>query len=133
MKEKDIQTVFAKKNSICGFFELKLCKSLSIPFSSVKEHQKKALLQAQNKGIFHKINDAPIFRGQKTRFTNQKPFDCFFMQGDAYVVICFYEPRKSKTFYYVPIDEWIKLERREKRKSATEALIQKAAYTVVVV
>lgn len=103
-------------------FELKLVKlhkRKSLPHSDVKPHQVEGLLKAKHEGLFHKISDAPIFPGQRTRFTKPKPFDCLVVKGDAYVVICFYEPRKTKEFVAIDIDDWVREVAESPRKSIT--------------
>lgn len=119
MKERDIQTIFRDENKTLGVFELKLCKDNAVPFSVVKDHQRLALLQVSSKtGLFFKIPDSPIFAGSQTRFTALKPFDCFALcMIPAYVVICFYAPRKYKKFYYISIDKFLKEEENSDRKS----------------
>lgn len=119
MKEKDIQTIFRDINTVHGVFELKLCKDNAIPFSTVKEHQRQALLQvSSDTGLFFKIPDSPIFSGSKTRFTQLKPFDCFALSNTpAFVVICFYVPRKFKKFYYIHINNFLEEEENCIRKS----------------
>ena len=121
MKEKDIQTIFRDHNQVMGVFELKLCKGTSLPFDAVKEHQRQALSQVStDTGLFFKIPDSPIFTGTKMRFTALKPFDCFHLaQIPAYVVICFYQPRKYKRFYYITIQAFLELEQEVYRKSIT--------------
>jgi len=122
MNERTIQTEFSKKNTIVGCFELKLCKSKSIRFDAVKQHQIQALLDVSGeKGLFHKINDAPIYAGMQTRFTNSKPFDCWFLKEvPAYIVICFYEPRHKKMCYYIEPEIWINLCESSSKKSIRE-------------
>jgi len=71
MKESNFQGEFSKRNLIEGVFELKLCKGKSLSFSSVAEHQEKALFAASSKqGLFHKISDSPFFPNKKMRFTH---------------------------------------------------------------
>lgn len=126
MREKDIQTVFKKNNAVIGVFELKLCKSLSIPFEAVKPHQVDALLAVKSKtGLYYKISDSFVIdRTRGVRFPSKKPFDCFYLAGiPAFVVICFYIPRERKSFYYIPIQEFLKLKKQSKKKSITEAEI----------
>ena len=121
MKEKDFQTEFSKRNNIHGVFELKLSKGCSIRFDAVKEHQREALLKAEDGGIFHKIQDMPFFGGNnKLRFTKPKPFDCFYVIAKAFVVVMFYTPRQRKNVYYLLIDDWLKAEKASNKKSITE-------------
>ena len=120
MKESNIQSMFGKKNKIKGFFELKLCKNKSIRWDSVAEHQIKALTKAKNEGIYHKISDFPMFAGSKARFNFKKPFDCLYMQGNAYVVVCFYIVRKQKKCYYIDIDKYLELSGKANKKSYRE-------------
>lgn len=121
MKEKDIQTLFRDSNTVMGIFELKLCKGNSLPFNTVKDHQRTALLNvSSNTGFFFKIPDSPIFTGQNTRFSALKPFDCLALANiPAYVVICFYIPRKYKSCFYIPIRTFIQEEESNSRKSLT--------------
>lgn len=133
MKEANITTMFSKKNKIVGCFELKLCKTKSIRFDSVKPHQIKALQNvASETGLYHKINDAPIFAGMKTRFTSQKPFDCFYLKNiPAYIVVCFYIPRKQKNCYYITPQEWmIKEIASDKKSIREEELAPSATHTL---
>lgn len=122
MKESNIQSLFSVKNRIEGCFELKLSKTRSIRFDAVRPHQLEALLNASSdRGLFHKINDAPIFAGMKTRFTSAKPFDCFFLKNTpSYIVVCFYIPRKQKKCYYIEPEIWKDLEKSHPKKSIRE-------------
>jgi len=122
MRESVIQTAFGKKNKRIGVFELKLCKGRSIRWDSVKDHQIEALYQAKWEGFYHKISDSlPVFGGNKhMKFTSKKPFDCFYIKTDAYVVVCFYVPRKKKLCYYIDIDVFIEWMADSERKSFRE-------------
>ena len=114
MKEKDIQRLFSRKNTRNGVFELKLTKGKSIRFDALADHQEVALIGASSSvGCSHKISDFSL---------EQKPFDCFRIADyPAYVVVCFYVPRKLKRIYYVEIGEWIELRKRlSPRRSAKE-------------
>ena len=126
MKEKDIQTILSKVHRMHGVFELKLCKTGSIRFDAVKEHQAEALLSAKRRGgLFHKITDFPMFAGSKVRFNRPKPFDFFYLSNTpAFVIICFYVPRKRKTCYYVDIDAWCNKEKTSEKKSIREEEIR---------
>ena len=133
MKEKNFQAEFKTKNKQIGVFELKLCKGTSIRFDAVKEHQREALLQAyfSKEGLYHKISDSPVSWGMnsKMRFTKPKPFDCLLIKNQpAFVVIMFYTPRKRKNVYYIFIEDWIEVEKKSKRKSATEELCKNIAF-----
>ena len=129
MKEANIQSLLKNKHTMHGCFELKLCKAKSISLSSVKPHQVEALLAASSEGgLYHKINDAPIFAGMKTRFTNSKPFDFICIKNTpAFVVICFYVPRKKKRCLYISIDRWVELCAIHPRKSVREAELEEYA------
>ena len=126
MKEANFQTEFKKNNKIHGVFELKLCKGTSLPFSSVKEHQRQALLDiSSDTGLYHKIADAPFFEDPKKRmrFTKPKPFDSFLLKNiDAYVVVMFYTPRKKKNVFYIDIERFVRMEEETTRKSFTEQM-----------
>ena len=94
--EKNFQTEFGRRNKHSGLFELKIVKGKSFRFDQLQPHQRRALLNAQGKkGCFHKLSDMSW---------DQKPFDCFNIKNyPAYVVVMFYEIRKKKNVYYVPI------------------------------
>jgi len=134
VKEKNFQSEFKKNNRMTGMFELKLCKGASLPFSSVKPHQEKALLAATTmEGLYHKLADQPVsaIKGANVRFTLPKPFDCFLVKNTpAYVVIMFYVPRKKKTVYYVPIGDFLEMKDSVKRKSMTEAILEVYAVSI---
>jgi penicillin-binding protein-related factor A (putative recombinase) len=121
VKEAQAQVLFRDHNTLKGVFELKLAKTSSILFSAVKPHQKEYLTQISGeKGMFYKIPDSPIFSGNKTRFGVPKPFDCFNLSNiPAYVVICFYQPRKYKKFFYITIRDFLCEEEMSERKSLT--------------
>ena len=121
MKEKNFQTLFSswvKDNKLevrtsfgnCSVFELKIEKGRSIRFDRVAEHQEKGLYDAISDGVYHKINDQPFISNNpdKMRFTNKKPFDCFFVSmSSAFVVVLFYIPRKKKEMIFIPISKWL--------------------------
>jgi len=110
MKESNFQVEFSKRNLIEGVFELKLCKGKSLSFSSVAEHQEKALLAASSK---------------QGLFTRPKPFDCFYLKNyPAYIVIMWWIPYKKKNAYYIDINTWLELKENAGRKSITEAMAQ---------
>lgn len=115
MKEKDFQTKFTRwlhhRFQGVGAFELKICKGTSLPFDAVQPHQLEALFLVSSVGIEYKIPD-------DTRGT--KPFDCFRLQGAAYVVIMFYR-RGCNHFYMIPVDRWHIAQKTLPRKSLTEA------------
>jgi len=93
-----------------ALFELKVT-SKPLPFNAVLQHQKDALVAAKHRSLIFKIpDDSRCF----------KPADCFCLAGEeAYVVIMYYEPRKS-TFIMIDIDVFLKEENASKRKSLTE-------------
>jgi penicillin-binding protein-related factor A (putative recombinase) len=125
MKEAQIQSSLAKVHTLTGCFELKLCKEKSIRFDAVKPHQEEALLKVKHKGLYHKISDFPMFKGSNMRFNHVKPFDFFYLKDvPAYVVICFYVPRKTKTVYYIDIDDWVFAKDMSEKKSITQQEIE---------
>ena len=124
MKEANFQSEFGKRNDVVGIFELKLAKTNRLPFSAIKEHQERALLQANSgAGLYHKISDAPFFKDEKKRmrFTKPKPFDCMFLKNiPAYVVVMFWESRKNKMVYYIHIENFLRMRDESTMKSFTE-------------
>lgn len=129
MKESDVQRLFGKQNKLFGAFELKFTKGKSISFEAVAAHQIKSLLAISKDGLYHKLIDPPIFPGMKTRFNAPRPFDCFNLKEiPAYIVAVFYEPNRKKTAYYIPIDDFVMMQKEvengrlgeKPRKSFTE-------------
>jgi penicillin-binding protein-related factor A (putative recombinase) len=117
MRESDFQSLFtkwAKKNfDRSAAFELKICKTKSMPFSRVEEHQLVALHKAKHYTLFHKISDMSL---------GYKPFDCFMLsEAEALIVIMFYRPGHRQYCYLIDIDAWSKFTVKSKRKSITEA------------
>lgn len=101
-------------------------------FDSVKEHQIRNLLDAKEKGLFHKISDAPIHRGMRTRFTFQKPFDCLHVKARAaYIVILFYEPRAEKFAVMIRVEDYVSEMKSSDRKSLTKERAELIAEHVV--
>ncbi len=130
MKEADIQTAFTKNieeikselskiNNLGNAFELKIEKSKRFTFTNVKDHQIANLKSVKNGGCYHKISDSPIFNGMRSRFTVQKPFDCFILKGNAFVVICWYKERTKKELHFIDIDDFVEKKETSKMKSMT--------------
>jgi len=125
MRERELQREFSKfvinnNRFIRNYFgssvvfELKISKEKSIRFDSVAEHQVVALTGAIGDGMYHKINDMPFIKDNpRFRFTNPKPFDCFFISGAAaYVVVYFYKLRQrkeSREVLFCPIKRWLEI------------------------
>ena len=120
MKEKDIQQIFSRVNKIRGLMELKLVKGKRYKFSQLAPHQKLALLDCNSDvGCSHKLSDFSM---------GEKPVDYFMLKNyPAYVCICFYEPRKTKMMYYVPIAEYCAYEGTTGMKSMTEVEVSSIA------
>jgi hypothetical protein len=91
-----------------------------MPFNKVAEHQLEALKRVKTTGLFYKLTDMPHFAGMKARFDKPKPCDCLTIKGEAYIGICFYEPRKPKEVLLIDIDDFIYARKKSKRKSLTK-------------
>jgi penicillin-binding protein-related factor A (putative recombinase) len=131
LKEKDITTLFGKKNTKTGVFELKICKGTSIPFSRIEEHQILSLLESEEKGFYHKIADQTL-GANGYGSTMKKPWDCCLIgPTKAYIVICWYVPRKRKTAYYLPVKKFIDMAVNTTRKSCTEQMCKEIAEEVI--
>lgn len=132
MKEKDLQAIFGRKNTVHGVFELKMVKGTSKAFEDVEDHQIEALLRVSgDEGVYHKVADQTIGRKGGFGASLKKPFDCFFLKNTpAFVVPIWYVPRKRKTAYYIPIKWFLALREDvmsgittgKPRKSFTEAM-----------
>ncbi len=117
MKEKDFQTKFKhwiQHHKLTGAYELKLTHKSSIPFTAVAPHQVSALQKTYSGGVYYKIPDVGY---------DQKPFDCFYLEASAYVVIMFYK-RGQKDFYMIHITDWLREIKISKRKSLTEERVK---------
>lgn len=125
MRESEMQTIFGKYIRLhppiqSEAYELKICKSTSLPFNSLKEHQIEALMGVE-KGFYHKLTDPPIFYGGKMRFNVPRPFDCMFLKKIiGFVVLWYYKSRKTKVFIKIPIRQFLQERDSSKRKSLTE-------------
>jgi len=140
-KEKDFQRIFSRwvKNNakyvgdnfggIGGncVFELKMAKTKSIRFDVVAEHQMQALMGANGRDIpcYHKINDMPFIKDNpRSRFTNPKPFDCFFLSDvSAKVVVFFYkagQKRAEREMIVIDVYDWLNKAEMSSKKSMTE-------------
>lgn len=100
-------------------FELKLSKTKSIRFDAVAEHQRDALVSVGS-GLYHKITDQPWIKDRPYSYTAKKPFDCFLITGDAFVVVMFWEPRVKKMVYFIHIGDWLRAEAQSSKKSVIE-------------
>lgn len=91
-------------------YELKLEKGQSFRFDNVREHQVEALRKAKYTGLYHKIADQTIGRGNKFGATLKKPFDCLFVKGImAFVVIGFYTKGQKIESVFIDIDRFIEI------------------------
>lgn len=75
-------------------FELKITKTEKLYYKQVKSHQYHYLEESTKDGTYHKISDQSL---------DVKPYDCFLLKGDAYVVLMFFKPKKKKIAYLIPI------------------------------
>ena len=94
-------------------FEVKMVKGKRFALNTVHQHQIDGLLGALE-GLYMRIPDIPWGNGM---IAMKKPFDCLWLKNaEAYVVPVFYIPRKKKMAYFIPIQDFLKLE----GKSVTE-------------
>lgn len=107
-------------------YELKIEKGKSIAFNRFADHQIVALIQVEELGHYHKIQDMAA----KSGYADPKPFDAFYLKGKSFVVIWFYKPRQKKIFYKVPLNKWLELKWQTERKSATEAMVASVAEVI---
>lgn len=90
-----------------AYFELKVSRTLSLPFSEVSDKQN---INLQIKKFIHKFSD---FDRMGT------PFDMVCFSGQGYVVIQYYRPR-NKEFFIIPIQTFLKEKETSERKSLLE-------------
>lgn len=103
-------------------YELKICKTKSIRWDRVADHQLQALLYTSGElGQYHKLTDQAWRK--EGGFTYQKPYDCQYLKfTSAFIVVWFYKPRKPKVFIKITIDDFLKMKKQAKRKSFTEEM-----------
>lgn len=115
MKEKDLQTLFARANrpTRSEVYELKITKTGRLPFARLAAHQERSLSKIDSPiGAYHKLSDMSADR---------KPYDShFLMNTPAYVAVCFYQPRKPKILYLIRIKDFLAFRDRHTMKSMTE-------------
>jgi hypothetical protein len=99
-----------------GALEVKITKTDSLPFSSVKEKQREFLLQCQ-KRLLYKNEDYRLGIA-----TSGKSDMTFLVGGKGYVGVCFWKPRKLKILYWITINDFLEAEKTCGRKSLTEDL-----------
>ena len=132
MKESNIQTLFSKviETDRNAAYELKIEKGKSMPFNKVAEHQLEALKRVKTTGLFYKLTDMPHFAGMKARFDRKKPMDCLTIRGEAYIGICFYEPRKPKEVILIDIDRFIDAMILERMNAGRKSLTKDRAISI---
>lgn len=116
MKEKDLQSLFARSNrpARSEVYELKIAKTGRLPFARLASHQERSLSKIDSSvGAYHKLSDMSADR---------KPYDSHFLINiPAYVAVCFYQPRKPKILYLIRIKDFLAFRDRHTMKSMTEA------------
>lgn len=95
----------AEKNP--AYFEYKVSRTTSLPFSEVSDKQKTNL---KIKKFYHKFSD---FDRMGT------PFDAVLFCGKGYIVIQYWRPR-NKEFFIIPVEKWVDEVENSQRKSLTE-------------
>jgi len=111
MREKHLYSLFAKTLTSTCAWELKICKTNALPFSSVAPHQLRSL----------KIAKHGVFRWKLGDYGYLNPFDGFVLaKVPAYIVIVFYKPRKPISFLMIDIDVFLEEMKNSTRKSLTE-------------
>lgn len=115
MKEKDLQTLFARANrpTRSEVYELKITKTGRLPFARLAPHQERSLSKIDSQvGAYHKLSDMSADR---------KPYDSHFLINiPAYVAVCFYQPCKPKILYLIRIKDFLAFRDRNTMKSMTE-------------
>jgi penicillin-binding protein-related factor A (putative recombinase) len=92
-----------------AYWEFKVSRTKSLPFSEVSDKQKTNL---QLKRLYHKFSDYDRMG---------TPFDAVSFAGKGYVVIQFWRPR-NKEFFIIPVDKWVQEvdNSQSNKKSITE-------------
>lgn len=115
MKESQLQTLFARVNrpTRSEVYELKITKTGRLPFARLAPHQERSLSNIDSSiGEYKKLSDMSADR---------KPYDSHFLVNvPAYVIVCFYQPRRPKILYFIRIKDFIDFRDRHTMKSMTE-------------
>lgn len=121
MFEKEFNSIFGKwvrenraecaaRFGASAAFELKMCRGNSVRHDAVQPHQIKALEDASGEGVYHKIADQTIGRGDNFGFTRKKPFDCFFISGGfGWLAVMLYrkgQRRAERETVFVRVERW---------------------------
>ena len=127
MKEKNIQTLLNKplhKMKRTFFYELKLSKNKAktVPFSRFQPQQIPSLLQIKHETLAMKLSDTDPRRVFGDGFVAHKE--------DAFVAVCYYEPRKPKIVYFIPIDEILFMMKSGKKSIHIDDAIKLKEFTV---
>lgn len=116
MTEAKLQALFARsyRPETSEVHELKLTKSNRLPFSCLRGKQESSLSKIDSPiGKYHKLSDMSA---------DYKPFDSFFLINvPAYIVACWYQPKKPKILYFIRIRDFLTLRDRSSMKSMTES------------
>ena len=134
MKESNQQTLFGKylkenPPTVSTAYELKICKTLSMRWDRVAEHQLQALLEVSGGGHYWKLPDMTSMGG----FASPKPFDCqYLLNTKAYIVVWFYVPRQPKVFHMIEVHDYIEAMKIAPRKSYREEDIEKISEKVFI-
>jgi len=101
-KESKAQITFSqylRKSQMRGFFELKVAKGKTLPFSAIEEHQLEGLQATQREGLVWKLSDED---------RRKKPCDSLSIPPlPSYIVIKF-----SDDFYIISITDIVNLKER---------------------
>lgn len=120
--ERQLNTLFGKylkehPRQDTEAYELKRVLAKVFNPHTVKEHQERGLLEAQM-GMYHRIVDQPWVSGG---FQQSKVFDCMWVKARrSYIVPIFYQPRKFKKVFLIPIKEFLKFEKSVKMTTLEE-------------
>ena len=115
MNEKILQTEFSRKYrpETSEVHELKITKTGRLSFSCLRGKQESKLSKIDSpRGCYHKLSDMSA---------DYKPFDSFFLISvPAYIVACWYKPKKPKILYFIRIKDFLALRDTSKWASMTE-------------
>lgn len=116
-------------------YELKLInleKTKSFAFDRVAPHQIEGLL-ASTEGLWHKLVDNLNYSPSRgARSPSNKPFDgLWIVAKEAYVGIVFYQPRKYKHLYLIPVKDFVELKNSWKLKSIREEQLKQFPLPII--
>jgi len=128
MTEAQLQSLFTAyikkhKPEVTTNWELKILKKGErFNFKKIESNQLQGLADLQSEGVMWKHSDLDF---------RLKMCDCSFIKGQAYLGICWYEPRKPKVIHFLNIDTVLALIRSGQKSLTESEACDKEEYNII--